>query len=252
MEKNGIIIFDFDDTIVNKEQVFIEAQEAMLEVLANHNSSIDIKRGFQTLREIDHELIDLHNGKHMYDYRILAQALWLHFHDKKTKKEAVKIAINKSVEDTYPDFIENAVKKHNNILKNKIPDLIEDAKKVIEELAKRYLLVLFSSGKKSVQKKILKHHNIEGFFDVLSFTERKNKRTTLKVKRLGEITFFKKYGIHPTRIIAVGDRISQDIFPAKEVGLQTIWIPGPYYPGTHEIGKPDYKLEKISELVMIL
>ena len=72
MKKIGIVIFDMDDTLVDKETVFIEAQEAMLRTLAGHDSRIDPKKDFNTLREIDHELIGLHRGKHMYEYWKLA------------------------------------------------------------------------------------------------------------------------------------------------------------------------------------
>jgi len=34
MKKVGIAIFDMDDTLVDKETVFVEAQEAMLQTLA--------------------------------------------------------------------------------------------------------------------------------------------------------------------------------------------------------------------------
>lgn len=50
MRKIGIVIFDMDDTLVDKETVFVEAQEAMLQTLAIHDPSIDHKRDFKTLR----------------------------------------------------------------------------------------------------------------------------------------------------------------------------------------------------------
>ncbi len=73
----------------------------------------------------------------------------------------------------------------------------------------------------------------------------------MQAKRLGE-KVFSKFEAQHKRIVVIGDRISQDIIPAKKVGLETIWIPGPYYPGIYSMGKPDYQVKKISELREIL
>ena len=64
MKKKGIIIFDLDDTLVDKESIFVEAQRNMLKVLAKKDSRIHPDDSFDTLREIDYELIKFHGGKH--------------------------------------------------------------------------------------------------------------------------------------------------------------------------------------------
>ena len=140
MEKIGIAIFDMDDTLVDKETVFVEAQEAMLQTLAIHDPSIDLKRDFKTLREIDHELVRLHRGKHIYDYRKLAKALWLHLHEKKNEKEAAILAFRQPKSGNEPAFIMEAAQKHDDILENKIPNLIDKAERILKELKKRYVL----------------------------------------------------------------------------------------------------------------
>jgi len=73
----------------------------------------------------------------------------------------------------------------------------------------------------------------------------------LQAKRLGE-RVFSKFGGQPKRVVAIGDRISQDIIPPKRIGLETVWIPGPYYPGSRESGKPDYEIANLPELLKIL
>jgi phosphoglycolate phosphatase-like HAD superfamily hydrolase len=41
MQKVGIVIFDLDDTLVDKEGIFVDAQTAMLQSLAEHDPRID-------------------------------------------------------------------------------------------------------------------------------------------------------------------------------------------------------------------
>jgi len=251
MKKIGIAIFDMDDTLVDKETVFVEAQEAMLQTLARHDPSIDHKRDFKTLREIDHELVRLHGGKHIYDYRKLAKALWLHFHEKNNEKEAATLAFRQIKSDKELAFIVEAAQKHDDILENKIPNLIDDAEKVLKELKKRYVLVLFSSGEKRSQTRIIKHHKLDKIFDVVFLSEVKNVYTFLRAKRLGE-RVFSKFEDQPRRIVVIGDRISQEIIPSKRIGLETVWIPGPYYPGSREEGSPDHEIANLPELLRIL
>jgi len=252
MKKIGIAIFDMDDTLVDKETVFVEAQKAMLQTLARHDPSIDPQKDFKVLREIDHELVRLHGGKHMYEYQKLAKALWLHLHEGKDEKKAAALAFKQTKSDIELSFIKEAAQKHNDILENKIPNLLKNAERVIRELKKRYVLVLFLSGEKRSQMQVIKHHGLNKVFDVIFICERKNTGTFLEAKRLGEKAFSEKFEGQPRRIVAIGDRISQDIIPAKKIGLETVWIPGPYYPGSREEGRPDHEISSLLELLKIL
>jgi len=252
MDKIGIAIFDMDDTLVDKESVFVEAQKAMLQTLTRYDSRIDPQKDFKTLREIDHELVRLHKGKHMYEYWKLASGLWMHLHEGKDKKKAATLSFKQTKNDIKLSFIIEAAKKHDDILENKIPNLFENAKSVLRELKKRYMLVLFPSGEKISQMKVIKYHGLDKVFDVIFICERKNVDTFLKAKKLGENVFSEKFEAWPKRIVAIGDRISQDIIPAKRIGLETVWIPGPYYPGRREQGRPEHEVSSLSELLKIL
>lgn len=105
MGKIGIAIFDMDGTLVDKDSVFVEAQKAMLQMLGRHDPSIDPEEDFNTLREIDHELVRLHGGKHIYNYQELAKAIWLHLHEKKDWNKAVASAFKQVESDKEPPFI---------------------------------------------------------------------------------------------------------------------------------------------------
>ena len=53
----------------------------------------------------------------------------------------------------------------------------------------------------------------------------------------------------------IGDRIDNDIVPAKEMGMKTIWIKqgmGKYWKINNECEKADFVIESLSELSDIL
>lgn len=59
----------------------------------------------------------------------------------------------------------------------------------------------------------------------------------------------------PNKAIMVGDRIDNDIIPAKKIGMKTIWIKqgfGKYWQFTADEEKPDYIVENMNELCSCL
>ena len=53
----------------------------------------------------------------------------------------------------------------------------------------------------------------------------------------------------------VGDRIDNDIIPAKLLGMHTIWIKqgfGQYYNITQEFEKPDYIAHNLMDILCVL
>ena len=53
----------------------------------------------------------------------------------------------------------------------------------------------------------------------------------------------------------IGDRIDNDILPAKRKGMRTVWIRqgyGQYWTITHEAEKPDHTVSSLTELCSLL
>lgn len=53
----------------------------------------------------------------------------------------------------------------------------------------------------------------------------------------------------------IGDRIDNDIIPAKEMGMKTIWVKQgfrKYWKVTNECEKADYEVDNLSELLDII
>jgi len=212
--KDGIVIFDLDDTLVDTESVYHRAQEAMFTILKEHCSGIDLRKAFKTLREIDHELVLLHNGDHAYGYWKLAEALWLHFQARQSVKN--------------------------------------DAMRVVKHLKRKYVLVLLSEGDRSVKIPVIRYHRFDRLFDEIVLPRRKDKVAFLRAKRKGERVLFGQRHVKRYRLVVVGDRISQDIIPGQKIGAETIWIKGPYFPGTTREARPNHSLADLTQLLRIL
>jgi FMN phosphatase YigB (HAD superfamily) len=165
MGKVGIVIFDMDDTLVDKETVFVEAQRTMLQTLAEHDPRINPDKDLGMLGEIDHELVRLHGGKHAYKSWKLAEALWLHFHEGKSGLQAAALAFKRKKANVEHSCTTKAAKRHDDILESRMPRLLSSAKKVLRELKKKYALVLFPSGEKKSQLKVIKHLGLNRIFD---------------------------------------------------------------------------------------
>ena len=62
-------------------------------------------------------------------------------------------------------------------------------------------------------------------------------------------------GCIPQKAVMIGDRIDNDIIPAKRLGMKTVWIKqgfGRYWQLQHEFEQPDTSVENLMELTGIL
>lgn len=245
-------MFDLDDTLVDKESIFVDAQLTILQTLSAEDPRLSSnEKNFDTLREIDVELVKLNQGVHWYESWKLAQALWLHLHEEKNIHEAVSIAFNKKESALHNPLIVEAAKRHDGILADGIPRLRDNAMDILKELHEKFVLILVSCGMEKSQMKIVKHHKMDKIFDSVIICEVKDADTFLKAKKLGEEILLENGG-KAGRLVMVGDRIFQDICPAKAVGIETIWIPGQYDPGDPRKCPPDHQIKSLRELRKIL
>jgi putative hydrolase of the HAD superfamily len=252
MRKQGIAMFDLDDTLVDRESIFVDAQLTMLQTLSTEDPRLSSnEKNFDTLREIDVELVKMNKGVHWYESWKLAQALWLHLHEEKNKQEAISIAFNQKESALRNPLIVEAAKRHDGILADGIPRLRDNAIDILKELHETFVLILVSCGKEKSQMKIVRHHKLDKIFDSVIICEVKNVDNFLKAKKLGEEILLKNGG-EAKRFVMVGDRISQDVCPAKAAGLETIWIPGQYDPGDPRKCPPDHQIKSLVELRKIL
>jgi len=73
-------------------------------------------------------------------------------------------------------------------------------------------------------------------------------------KRIFEIAL-KRAACMPQQAIMIGDRIDNDIIPAKALGMKTIWIKqgfGKYWNKSTECEQADYEVHNLSEILAIV
>ena len=94
---------------------------------------------------------------------------------------------------------------------------LDEAIETLETLAESYQLALVSKGKEKLQKEKMKRAKIPvKLFTYLCFCEGSKK---FFYQSIG-----KEIGISPSQVLVCGDRISNDLTPAKELGYKTVQI----------------------------
>ncbi|MEM5882973.1 MAG: TIGR02253 family HAD-type hydrolase [Candidatus Aenigmatarchaeota archaeon] len=88
---------------------------------------------------------------------------------------------------------------------------------------------------------------IDDYFDFLIGKEDTGKeKTSLEPLRLA----LKRLKLKPEEVLLVGDSLEKDIKPAKKLGIRTVLAK--YGQERKEKGKPDFKIERIDELLKIV
>jgi FMN phosphatase YigB (HAD superfamily) len=250
-----LIIFDLDNTLVDKNAVFERAQKKMIELVKGKKGA---KEDMKILREMDSILIKEHK-RHLYSFEILALSLWFYFHKHLNKRESVQKGLdifkNSSNQlekiEKIISLARKAAAAHNALLENTPAELFDGVIEVLEELRKKgFRMVLLSEGSESLQRKTLEVNGLEQYFDDIVLCSQKNKKCFLDIKNRWEQSNEGK----EVTIIVVGDGIERDIEPGNEIGATTVWKPGNFNPGSPSFGmkQPDYSIRNIREILAII
>ena len=90
------------------------------------------------------------------------------------------------------------------------------------------------------------------YFDVVTASaEAGYEKPDLRIFKLA----LEQAGCNPQNAIMVGDRLENDIVPARQLGMKTIWVRqgfAKYQSVEKEYEKPDYIIENIGEIVKVL
>jgi HAD superfamily hydrolase (TIGR01549 family) len=249
-KNSTLLICDLDNTLVDKNSVFEEAQKKMIEVI---KGSIPSDDDLKILRKMDSILIKK-KKKHLYPFKILALSLWFYFHEELPINESVQKSL-----DTYADksaktskkmknaltLADKAAEMHDEILQNTPANLFDDVKDVLQTLKNREVkMVLLTEGNELMQEKTLKTNDLRGFFDDIVLCSEKNENCFLDIKNHWK----------NATIYVVGDGIERDIEPGNRIGAITIWKPGNFNPGTPGKGlkKPDFVVKDIRNVLSII
>lgn len=129
--------------------------------------------------------------------------------------------------------------------------LYDDTVFVLKELSKKYKLAVIANQFKGTNKR-LKSFGIYDYFDfILASSDVGYSKPDLRIFESALI----KSDCKSSEVVMVGDRLDNDILPAKKLGLHTIWIKQGYG-GMQSIKEndftPDFTVNSLRELLKIL
>jgi HAD superfamily hydrolase (TIGR01549 family) len=129
--------------------------------------------------------------------------------------------------------------------------LYEDAVKCLEILSSKYKIGVIANQELGTKER-LEQHGILQYIDLVIASAEEG--VAKPDKKIFEIAL-ERGMCSPDNAIMIGDRVDNDIIPAKLLGMHTIWIKqgfGQYWNITEEIEKPDYIVHSLIDLCNIL
>lgn len=150
-----------------------------------------------------------------------------------------------------PTPIGNAAKAYGVALPewdNSLEKLYDAAYSVITELYGKYKLGIIANQSLGTQERIDKW-GIGKYFDVvMASAEAGCAKPDLRIFQMA----LQKAKCEPIEAVMIGDRLDNDIVPAKELGMKTVWVRQGYaiYQSIDDERKrPDYIVDSIDELI---
>lgn len=129
--------------------------------------------------------------------------------------------------------------------------LYDDAIQCFETLSKKYRIGIIANQSLGTEER-LEYHGILEYIDlVVASAEEGVAKPDRRIFEIG----LERSNCKPVNAIMIGDRIDNDIIPAKRMGMNTIWIKqgfGQYWNIKEEIEKPDFVIYNLTELCNLL
>ncbi len=155
---------------------------------------------------------------------------------------------------TSPTPIKLAAQHYNVILPNwdhSLEKLYAKTKDVLEELSCKYRLGIIANQSLGTQERI-DNWGIGKYFEVVvASAEAGCEKPDLAIFNLA----LEKAGCEPKEAIMIGDRLDNDIAPAKQLGMKTIWVRqgfAKYKSINSESERPEYIVDDIADIINVI
>lgn len=129
--------------------------------------------------------------------------------------------------------------------------LYPDTKMILEIVSKKYKLGVIANQSLGTKER-LDNWNIGKYFDVVvASAEAGCAKPDLKIFNLA----LEQAGCKPNDAVMIGDRLDNDIVPAKQIGMKTVWVRqgfAKYQIICNESEQPDFIIDSISDILDIL
>lgn len=129
--------------------------------------------------------------------------------------------------------------------------LYNDTEECLKNLSSRYKIGVIANQSLGTAKR-LESFGILKYIDLVVASAEEG--VAKPNKRIFEIAL-ERSNCEPANAVMIGDRIDNDIVPAKKCGMKTIWVKqgfGKYWNTTSESEKADYTVNNLSEICGIL
>lgn len=129
--------------------------------------------------------------------------------------------------------------------------LYSDAAKCLEILSGRYKIGIIANQSLGTKER-LEQHGILQYIDLVIASEEEG--VAKPDKRIFEIAL-NRSNCKPDEAVMVGDRIDNDIVPAKRMGMHTVWIKqgyGQYWNITDDVEEADCTIHSLIEICNVL
>jgi len=123
---------------------------------------------------------------------------------------------------------------------------VPDATLILKDLKQYHKLVLVTVGEENQQKEKLEKAGIDfSFFSIIEVVKKKAKKKSYK--RICQDLGFQKH-----EVLVVGDRVENDLQPAKELGYQTVLMLRGRGKNQRDFNFVDFKIKSLLELKKII
>ena len=130
-------------------------------------------------------------------------------------------------------------------------ELYPDTAKCLRSLEKKHKLGIIANQIPGAEKR-LEDMGIRQFFDVIvASAEEGVAKPDPRIFRIA----LDRTGCAPEQAVMIGDRIDNDIVPAKQLGMKTVWIKqgvGQYWNIQGDCETPEFEVNSLSELLSII
>ena len=134
---------------------------------------------------------------------------------------------------------------------NNLEKLYPETLAVLEKLAQKYKLGIIANQVEGTQKRI-DNWGIGKYFDVVvASAEAGVAKPDSAIFKIA----LEKSGCKPENAAMIGDRLDNDIIPAKKLGMKTIWVRqayAVYQKVRNDEEQPDFTIDSIREITEIL
>lgn len=156
---------------------------------------------------------------------------------------------------TYKPQYRTVVKKYNfqevAPYRNELEQPYEEAEKVLEYLSVRYKLGIIANQAEGISER-LESFGIKKYFSlIISSWDYQVSKPDVKIFEIA----LEKAGCNPCESVMIGDRLDNDIYPAKSIGMKTIWIKQGFGGMQNILDEkycPDEQINSLLELMKVL